>query len=231
MAEAPSHDSYHGVIFDLDGVIVDTEHLWEESWAAYCAGHGTAWTREDTATVQGMSAPEWAAHIAALLGDPHSADQVNGACVGYVVNAVAAGRGPLMTGARELVLAVSDLVPVAVASSAARRVIDAVLTHHGLAEVLATTVSSEEVPHGKPSPDVYAEAARRIGVAAGRAVAVEDSGNGVRAAHAAGLHVVAIPNRVYPPSPAALGLADHIAADHAAARACVLGHIVTGGAR
>jgi beta-phosphoglucomutase-like phosphatase (HAD superfamily) len=85
-----------------------------------------------------------------------------------------------------------------------------VLPHFGIAECFAATVSSEEVPRGKPHPDVYAEAVRRLGIDPGHVVAVEDSGNGIRAAHAAGLTVITIPNPVYPPQPDALGLAAQI---------------------
>lgn len=234
-----------GVVFDLDGVVADTEHLWEAAWAACCERSGQAWSRDDTTAVQGMSAPEWAAHIAALMGTPERVGEVEDFCVGHVVRAVAAGDGPLLAGAYDLVVDVSDRVPVALASSAARRVIDAVLAHHGLTSRFTATVSSAEVPRGKPSPDVYLEAARRIGCgasgaagragaptppgqagsAAGTCFAVEDSGNGIRSAHAAGLHVVAVPNPVYRPAPEALVLADFVAPDHAAARTYILDRI------
>jgi HAD superfamily hydrolase (TIGR01509 family) len=203
-----------GVILDLDGVIVDSEHLWERSWVACCDRRGVRWTAADTATVQGMSSPEWAGYVAGKLGDPGLADAVRDECVDLVAEAVRAGQAPLLDGAGDLVRKVSQRVPVALASSAARRVIDAVLAQHQIAGCFAATVSSEEVDRGKPSPDVYTEPARRIGVAAGAGIAVEDSSNGLRAAHAAGLSVVAIPNPVYPPQPETLELADHIAADH-----------------
>lgn len=211
-----------GVVFDLDGVIVDTEHLWEAAWTRYSASLGHTWTPVDTATVQGMSAPEWSAHIAALLGAPDRAGEVAEACAGAMVDAVRSGHGPLLPGARDLVAQASARVPVALASSAPRRVIDAVLAHHGLTGLFTATVSSEEVPRGKPNPDVYLAAARRIGVGNGSGAAVEDSSNGIRAAAAAGLHVIAIPNPTYPPRSDAMALADHVAADAAAALAYLL---------
>jgi HAD superfamily hydrolase (TIGR01509 family) len=206
-----------GVVLDLDGVIVDSEHLWEQSWAARCTRRGVAWTIEDTATCQGMSPPEWARYLAGKLGklgEPHAARQIEDECVGHVVDAIRDGHAPLLIGAWDLIRRVGAHVPLALASSAARRVIDAVLSHHRIGERFEATVSSEEVPRGKPSPDVYTEAARRIGVRVDNGIAVEDSSNGIRAAHAAGLSVVAIPNPVYPPKPDALRLADHVAADH-----------------
>ncbi|MQA25398.1 MAG: HAD-IA family hydrolase [Micromonosporaceae bacterium] len=221
-----------GVVLDLDGVIVDSEHLWEEGWVACCARRGATWTGEDTAACQGMSPPEWARYIAEKLsalagagnpgvpagaddpGVPADADTIQDECVDHVIAAIDAGHAPLLDGAGDLITQVSALAPLALASSAARRVIDAVLSHHEIADRFKATVSSEEVPRGKPSPDVYAEAVRRIGVLDGDGIAVEDSSNGIRAAHAAGLSVVAIPNPVYPPKADALALADHVAADH-----------------
>ncbi|HZE41911.1 MAG TPA: HAD family phosphatase [Stackebrandtia sp.] len=214
---------FHGVVFDMDGVIVDSEHLWEESWVASSARRGVTWTAGDTSTVQGMSAPEWARYLADRLGDSALAPVVRDECVNHVVTSVQGGQAPLLDGARELVAKVADLVPIALASSAARPVIDAVLEGNDLADRFAATVSSEDVERGKPSPDVYAEAARRINVDPARGIAVEDSGNGIRAARAAGFHVVAIPNRSYPPSADALALAGHVAADHHDA----LDHILT----
>ncbi|MPY78758.1 MAG: HAD-IA family hydrolase [Actinophytocola sp.] len=203
-----------GVILDMDGVIVDSEHLWERSWRACCARWGVRWEAADTATVQGMSSPEWAAFVAEKIGDPGLADEVRRECVDLMVAAISAGDAPLLDGAADLIRKVSERVPLALASSAARRVIDAVLDAHDLTGHFAATVSSEEVSRGKPSPDVYLEAARRIDVEPADGVAVEDSGNGIRAAHAAGLAVVAIPNPQYPPKPDALAHAHVVATDH-----------------
>src|SRR4051812_16691459 len=160
-----SSDRYvRAVVFDLDGVVIDSEHLWEESWAAYAGRHGYDWALADTLRMQGMSAPEWSRAIAGTIGAPERADDVLASCVGYVVDAIAAGEGPLLDGARDLLTDVAAQCPVAMASSAPRRAIDAVLAQNGIADLFAATVSSEEVPRGKPSPDVYAEAMRRLGV-------------------------------------------------------------------
>jgi len=210
-----------GFIFDMDGVIVESEQLWEESWADCCARRDVGWSIEDTRACQGMSSPEWADYVAGRIGDPGLAAAVRAECVDHVVKAVDSGRAPLLPGAPELVSEVGGRFPNALASSAARPVIDAVLDYYGL-DHFDAVVSSEEVARGKPSPDVYLEAARRIDLDPADGVAIEDSGNGIRAAHTAGLHVVAIPNRDYPPKPDALALADHVAADHAEALAYVL---------
>ena len=204
-----------GVIFDMDGVIVDSEHLWGESWSSFAAQHGRAWTDDDSRALQGMSTGEWAAALADRVDRPELVEEARRHCVGHYVAALERGEGPALDGARELVEEVARRCPVALASSAPRRGIDAALHRDGLAAFFTATVSSEEVPRGKPSPDVYLEAARRLGVHPARAAGVEDSGNGLRAAAAAGLTVVALPNPAFPPPPDALALAAHVAADHA----------------
>lgn len=213
------------VVFDLDGVLVDSEHLWEEMWARYAAGRGATWTPEHTAEVQGMSAPEWAEFLAKVAGGGEPPGQVETAVVDDMVDALEHGRSPLLPGAREMVRAVSGRVPIALASSAPRRLIDAVLQTHDLTDDFSATVSSAEVPRGKPSPDVYLEAASRLGVPAERCAGVEDSSNGLRAVHAAGMTVVAIPNPTYPPKPDAVALATAVATDLDDVRATLLGLI------
>ncbi|WP_410647920.1 HAD family hydrolase [Amycolatopsis sp. cmx-4-54] len=213
------------VVFDLDGVLVDSEHLWEENWVAYAARHHTEWTAEDTASVQGMSAPEWAAYLAKRSGTPESVAEVERAVVDGMIAAIEAGEAPLLPGADEMVREVSAKVPVALASSAARRVIDAVLGKHGLTGEFSATVSSAEVARGKPSPDVYLEAAARLGRSGEECLGVEDSSNGIRAAAAAGLTVIALPNPVYPPKPDALELAAEIAENNDDVRRKLLAYL------
>ena len=196
-------------------MIIESEHLWEQSWRAFAEAKGVNWLHEDTLTVQGMSAPEWSAHLARHVGLPDAAAEVTEFCVGYMVGRIDAGEGEMIRGARDLLELASSRVPVALASSAPRRAIDAVLAHHGITRHFRATVSSEEVPRGKPSPDVYLEALNRLGIVSAGGLAIEDSSNGIRSAHAAGVIVVAIPNLTYPPRPDAAALADYIATDHA----------------
>ena len=219
--------SVTGVVFDLDGVIIDSEHLWEQSWRSYAASRGSTWTHDDTIAVQGMSSPEWSAYLAVLVGDPDAASEVADFCVGYLIDQMAVGEGDMIDGARELLESVSARVRIALASSAPRRAIDAVLARHALSDLFTATVSSEEVPRGKPSPDVYLEAVRRLGIEPSDGLAIEDSSNGIRSAHAAGLVVVAIPNPTYPPHPDAAALAQHVALDHVDARRFVLSTLAT----
>ncbi len=198
-------------MFDLDGVLVDSEHLWEQGWSRVASAHGYQWTDADTAACQGMSVPEWAGY----LGDraQHPATQVADDVVEGIVAAYRAGTVSLLRGARELVETVAALVPVALASSAARPIIDVVLESMDLRRFFGATVSSAEVERGKPSPDVYTEAIRRLGIVSAGSFAVEDSSNGVRAAAAAGLNVIAVPTDRYPLDADASSRALRVAAD------------------
>ena len=202
--------SVAAVVFDLDGVLVESEHLWEENWRAYAASRDSPWEAADTARLQGMSVPEWSSDLAARTDSPDPL-AVAEAVIDGMVGALADGRIALLPGAAAMVGAAAERVPIAVASSAPRRLIEAVLEATALRPLFSALVSSEEVPRGKPSPDVYAEAARRLGVDPARCIAVEDSSNGIRAAAAAGMAVVAIPNPTYPPRPDALARCAKIA--------------------
>jgi HAD superfamily hydrolase (TIGR01509 family) len=155
----------------------------------------------------GMSSPEWSRYMHDVIGLPESPEKINDEVVGRLL-ARYAERVPLIDGAVEAVLRLARSFRLALASSSNRRVIDAVLDAAGLVASFASTVSSEEVARGKPAPDVFLEAARRLGVDPARCAAIEDSRNGIRAAHAAGMRVIAIPNRRYPPPADALALAD-----------------------
>lgn len=209
--------SFAGVIFDLDGVLADTEHLWEESWQRYLQRAGHAWSEGLTSELQGMNSHEWARRLAEHIGHPGDAERIRTACIRHVVTEIDAGRGPLLPGARELVLEIAERRPIGLASSAARPVIDRILQTNDIQACFAATVSSEEVERGKPAPDVYAEAVRRVGFT-GPGLAFEDSSNGIRSAHAADLYVIAIPNPQYPPAADALDLADFVATGHEQAR-------------
>ena len=194
------------VLFDQDGVLVDSEGAWDAARRAIVAENGGRWKDGATRAMMGMSAPEWSRYLRDELGVGLSAEEISD----QVVERLLAGYSkqlPLLPGAVEAVRRVADWRPVGLASSANREVIDAVLAGSGLAGVFGATVSGEEVAHGKPAPDIYLEAARRLGVDPARSAAVEDSTNGLRSAAAAGMLVVALPNREFPPAPAALGLA------------------------
>ena len=194
------------VIFDLDGVLVDSEQVWDQVRRDLAADHGIAWPEDATRAMMGMSSPEWSRYMRETVGVPLPAAAINDDVLARVLAAYEAEL-PLLPGAREAVERLAAEWPLGLASSSNREIIDVVLERMGVAERFAATVSSEEVPRGKPAPDVYVEAARRVGVATGDVVAIEDSHNGMRSADAAGMRVIAIPNPHFPPDDDALALA------------------------
>jgi len=194
-------------VFDLDGVLVDSEQVWDAARRDVVAERGGTWKESATRDMLGMSAPEWSRYVVEELRVPMTPDAVNGAVVDAMLREYDE-RLPLLAGAREAVERMAARWPLGLASSSNRPVIDLVLERMGVTARFAATVSSEEVGRGKPAPDVYLEAARRLGVDARECAAVEDSENGIRSAHAAGMRVLAIPNPHFPPAPDALQLAD-----------------------
>jgi len=201
--------SLDAVVFDMDGVIVDTEQVWDEVRERLVADWGGHNLPEAQRAMMGMSSPEWSRYMHDELGLRQSPEEINDEVVRRMLDRYRRDL-PLVDGAVEAVRMLSSSFPLAVASSSNRPLIDAVLDTAGLGEYFAATVSSEEVARGKPSPDVYVEAARRLGVAPERCAAVEDSANGIRAAAAAGMHVIAFPNRCYAPDAESLALANAV---------------------
>jgi len=197
------------VIFDLDGVLVDSERMWDEVRRAVIAAHGGHWIPEATRAMQGMSTPEWARYLVERLGAELTPERIADVVIDEMARRYAAGP-PILPDAEATVRAVAQRYPVAIASSSPPVLIDAFLAATDLAGVVRVAVSSEQVAAGKPAPDVYLEAARRLGVAAESCAAVEDSTNGLRAALAAGMTVYAVPNPHFPPDPAVLTQVDAV---------------------
>jgi HAD superfamily hydrolase (TIGR01509 family) len=195
------------VVFDLDGVIVDSEHVWDEVREDLARERGGRWHERAQVDMMGMSAPEWSRYMHDVIGLAEPPTEINDEVVRRMLERYRTEL-PLVDGAVDAVRRLASGFRLALASSSNRPVIDAVLETAGLTASFAVTVSSEEVARGKPAPDVFLEAARRLGVPPERCAVVEDSGNGIRAGHAAGMRVVAIPNRRYPPPAEALALAD-----------------------
>lgn len=194
------------MIFDLDGVLMDSEQLWNAAKQALVRDAGGRWREDAPQAMMGMSSPEWSAYIREQLGVELADEEIN-RDVARRIEELYRARLPLLPGAVEAVRALHDRWPLGLASSSNREIIDLVLDLASLTDQFVVTVSSEEVARGKPAPDVYLEAARRVGVEPDRCVAIEDSSNGVRAAAAAGMAVIAVPNQHYPPDQDALALA------------------------
>ena len=195
------------VVFDLDGVLVDTETVWDDVREALVRERGGRWHTHAQADMMGMSSLEWSRYMHEELGLSESPQAINDEVVGRMLVRYRADL-PLIDGAVPAVERLADAFPLALASSSNRPLIDAVLQTSGLERHFAATVSSEEVARGKPAPDVFLEAARRLGVAPRLCAAIEDSSNGLRAAHAAEMRVIALPNAHYPPGEDALALAE-----------------------
>jgi HAD superfamily hydrolase (TIGR01509 family) len=194
------------VIFDLDGVLMDSEQRWNASKEALVRESGGQWRDEAPTAMMGMSSPEWSAYLRDALGVPMDVDAINRDVVRRMEEGYRQSL-PLLPGAGDAVRTLAERWPLGLASSSNREIIDLVLDLAGFGDAFGVTVSSEEVERGKPAPDVYLEAARRLGVEAARCVAIEDSSNGLRSAHAAGMAVIAVPNPHYPPAADALSLA------------------------
>jgi HAD superfamily hydrolase (TIGR01509 family) len=195
------------VVFDLDGLLLDTEQVWDAVREELVRERGGRWHDRAQADMMGMSSPEWSRYLHDELGLAEPPEELNRLVVERMQGRYR-DRLPLVDGAVEAVRRLADRWPLGLASSSNRPLIDLALEGMGVADLFRATVSSEEVERGKPAPDVYLEAARRLGVAPERVAAVEDSEAGIRSAKAAGMRIVAIPNRHFPPSDEVLAEAD-----------------------
>ena len=197
------------VVFDLDGVLLQSEEVWDAVRERYVRARGGRYDEEVQRAMMGMSAPEWSRFLHEEAGVPDDSEAINRDVVARMLESYRR-KLPLLPGAAEAVRRTAAAFPLALASSSNRELFEAVLELAGLADCFRATVSSEEVERGKPAPDVYLEAARRLGVAPELCTAVEDSQAGIRSAKSAGMRVVAIPNASYPPDDEALALADTV---------------------
>jgi HAD superfamily hydrolase (TIGR01509 family) len=195
------------VIFDLDGVLLDSEQVWNQAKEGLVRERGGRWRDEAPREMMGMSSPEWSAYLRDELGVDLAPDAISDDVVARLER-IYRDELPALDGAAEAVERLAARWPLGLASSSNREIIDLFLELSGLGPRFAVTISSEEVARGKPAPDVYLEAARRLEAEPAGCVAIEDSENGIRAARAAGMRVLALPNPHYPPDPAALAEAD-----------------------
>jgi HAD superfamily hydrolase (TIGR01509 family) len=195
------------VIFDLDGVLLESEQVWSAAKRELSLEHGGVWTGGAERDMLGMSSSEWSRYMREELRVHLQASEIS-ASVAELVASRYRRDLPLIAGADSAVRALADRHPLGLASSSNRQTIDLVLDLTAWTRLFSATTSSEEVAAGKPEPDVYVETARRLGVSAGSCVAVEDSEVGIRSACAAEMAVVAIPNRAYPPTADVLSRAD-----------------------
>ena len=197
------------VVFDLDGILIHSEEVWDAVRERYVREAGGRYDDEVQRAMMGMSSAEWSRYLHDHAGVRDSPEEINAEVVRRMLAAYAEEL-PLIEGAVEAVRRLESRWPLGLASSSNRPLIDTVLDLAGLTASFRVTVSSEEVARGKPAPDVYLEAARRLGLAPARCAAIEDSHSGIASARAAGMYVVAIPNPSYPPGDDALAAADTV---------------------
>ncbi|AXK85017.1 HAD family hydrolase [Nocardia farcinica] len=200
------------VVFDMDGVLIDSEPVWERVRRAYIADHGGTWQPDTQRRLMGMSTGEWSAYLSRELGVDAPPDRVAAEVIALMSQHYDRAV-PLLPGAVEAVRRMSENFPLGLASSSPRALIDTVLGRTGLIEHFTVTLSTEEVARGKPAPDVYLAVADKLGVAPQACAAVEDSSNGLRSAHAAGMRVIAVPRPEYPLDPDARALASALVTD------------------
>ena len=194
------------MIFDLDGVLLDSETAWVEVKKEFTEASGGHWKESAQWDMLGMSSTEWSRYMHDELGVPVPPERISTEVADRLAERYRR-RLPLLPGAVEAVRSLAREWPLGLASSSNRNVIDLALERSGLADDFAATVTSEEVERGKPAPDVYVEAATRLRVDPGKCVAIEDSTNGIRSAYAAAMAVIALPNRDFPPEGGVLKLA------------------------
>jgi HAD superfamily hydrolase (TIGR01509 family) len=201
----PAPGVVDAVVFDLDGVLVDSEAVWDDVRRQFTEEHGGRWHENAQRDMMGMSSTEWSRYVRDRLGVRMKPEEISAAVADEVADQYREHL-PLLPGAVKSVRALAVEWPLGLASSSNRHVIDLVLEEAGIANDFQATVSSEEVGAGKPAPDVYLAAAERLGVEPSACVAIEDSTNGIRSAHSAEMAVIAVPNQDFPPEPEALAL-------------------------
>jgi HAD superfamily hydrolase (TIGR01509 family) len=198
------------VIFDLDGVLLDSEQIWDKAREEYVGEKGGAWHPEAQRDMMGMSSSEWSRYMHDRLGVPFPAERISADVVGLIVAIYDREGLPIISGAPQAVERLAALWPLGLASSSNRPVIDYVMRAAPFGKFFRVTVSSEEVARGKPAPDVYLKTASALGAEPARCAGIEDSHNGILALRNAGMRTIAIPNHRYPPGKDALAAADAV---------------------
>ncbi len=197
------------VVFDMDGTLTDTEHIWDVVRRGMAEAEGRTWPADATRAMMGMSTQEWSTYLSEVVGLSGTAEDAARQAIDGMLAVYHRGID-LLPGAIAALNRMHTHWPIGLASSSPRVLIDAAVDAMGMAQLFGTTISTEELAAGKPAPDVYLEACRRLGVDPAQAVAVEDAHNGILSAHAAGLIVVAVPPHFKPPPAATLALADAV---------------------
>lgn len=197
------------VIFDMDGVLVDSEAYWYQSRIEFAEKRGKAWSMDDQHAAMGRSTVEWAQVMKDRLMLEMSLDDVIDEVRGGVIARIET-RLPLLPGAIEAIHKAAVAYPAALASGSPTLVIDTVMKLTGLNNVFRTIVYGDDMKRGKPAPDIYLEAAKRLGISPENCVGIEDSVNGLKSLKAAGMYAIAVPSPGFTLPPTALALADRV---------------------
>lgn len=200
------------VVFDLDGTLIESEQIWADVRREFVEKHGGRWHDGAQNDMIGMRTQEWAAYIRNDLGVQLASEEIARSIVQQMVHRLSA-RVPVLPGAEAALRRLSEVFTLGLATSATLAVAQTVLAKTRWDKLFRAVVSADEVGRGKPAPDVYLRALELLQAEPARAAAIEDSSNGIRSAHAAGLAVVAVPNREYPPDAGALALASRTIAN------------------
>jgi HAD superfamily hydrolase (TIGR01509 family) len=188
------------IIFDLDGLLVDSEPCWDRARQQLAAEYGQTWTQDDQYSVMGVSTATWANYMIKRLGLDLTQQAVIERIIGIMLT-IYHEHIPYLPGAVDAVRLAAKHYPTALASGSERSLIEAVIQDSALRDQFQAVVCTDDLPRGKPAPDVYLEAARRLGVTPEMCVCVEDSPNGVLAGKAAGMKVIAVPDERFNPNP------------------------------
>ncbi len=198
------------VIFDLDGLLVDSEPMWTRAISEIVNRCGLDWTHADKLALMGTGTATWADYISKKLDRRMSNEEVIEEVLSRMVRYYHTGEVSLMPGAQEALEHCSENFSVGLASGSPKLLINAALSGANWRHFFSETVSSDEVDHGKPAPDVYLEAMKRMSITPQESVIVEDSSGGILAGKAAGAKVIAVPNPDMMPTADALRQADAV---------------------
>jgi HAD superfamily hydrolase (TIGR01509 family) len=197
------------VLFDMDGVLVDSEEYWWQSRVAFAQERGLTWTMDDQRKCMGSATIEWGRLMHERLAPEMTVQAIMDDVIARVIARLRA-RLPVLPGAVEAVRQAAGAYRVALVSGSPTAVIDCVMDLTGLEQSFETIVYGDTIPRGKPAPDIYLEAAARLGVPPAQCVGIEDSANGLKALKAAGMHAIAVPSPGFPLAEPILALADHV---------------------
>ncbi len=195
------------VIFDMDGVIMDSEEYWWEERSALAQQYGAEWLPDDQRHTMGTNTHEWSLYMKQRMGLDMSPEEIGDLMVSRV-NARVSAHLPVLPGAVEAARIAASAYPVALASGSATPIINEVLRVTGLDQVFQVVVGGDSVTRGKPDPEIYLLAAAQLGVDPALCLGIEDSVNGLRALKAAGMYAIAVPSHNFPPPDDVLAMAD-----------------------